>query len=186
MFLRTRLQMKLTLEPNLLSQGTTLASRYESLGTCASPDPEGRKVNYATPYSVGVVQEVIALESSRELRILSRNSQLAAQSLADIWQRDLLLPQLEGASLRPPMSDQIVIFGGWRRWENLADVDQGIKEDALWRATPRGVWELLLREVFHGVEGQIPDAPKAVGKTTNARETGGQPERRGSIWGSAP
>ena len=177
--------MKLTSEPNLLSQGATLASRYESLGTRASTDPEGRKVNYATPYSVGVVQEVITLESSRELRILSRNIQLAAQSLADIWQRDLLPPQVEGASLRPSMSDQIVIFGGWRRWRNLSDVDQGIQEDALWRATPRGVWELVLREVFHAIEGQIPGAPKAVKKTTNARETGGQPEKR-KYRGSAP
>ena len=177
--------MKLTLEPNLLSQGTTFASRYESLGTCASPDPEGGKVNYAIPYSAGVVQEVITLESSRELRILSRSSQLSAQSLADIWQRDLLPPQVEGASLRPSMSDQIVIFGGWRRWRNLSDVDQGIQEDALWRATPRGVWELVIRKMSQGIEGQIPDAPRAVKKTMNARETGGQPERRGSI-GEAP
>ena len=169
--------MNLAIEPNLFTQGTTLASRYESLGKPASPDPEGRRVNYAAPYSIGVVQEILTIESSRERRILSRNSQLAARSLADIWQRGQLLPLMEGAIERPTLTDQIAIFGGWRRWGNLADVDQGIQEGALWRATPRGIWELVLGGKSHGIEGQIPDAPRAVKRSHSGSVTSAHQDR---------
>ena len=158
-------------------QGTTLANRYESLGKIAAPDPAGRLANYAVPYSIGVVQEIVAIESSRERRALSRNSQLASRSLSDIWQRELLLPLEAGPNARPTLTDQIVIFGGWRRWGSLGEVDQGIKEDALWRATPRGVWELVMREIFHGMGGQIPDAPRAVKRLQNPTSTSAHQER---------
>ena len=45
-FVCTRLPLKLTMGPNLLTQGITLASRYESIGKPSAPDPDGRRVNY--------------------------------------------------------------------------------------------------------------------------------------------
>ena len=46
-----------------------------------------------------------------------------------------------------------------------------MKEDALWRATPRGVWELVLTELFLGMDNQIPEAPAATRKTPSATGT---------------
>ena len=166
--------MKLATEPNLVSGGTCLAARYEFIGRPADTDPAGRRSNYAIPYTVGVAQEIVALDRSREMRALGRNSQLASQSLVDIWQRDLHLPMFAAASARPSTIDQIVIFGGWRRWANLQEVDKGIKEDALWRATPRGAWELVWRDLFRGMEGQIHADPKAILNSASTNETGGR------------
>ena len=128
--------MKLTIVQNPMVGGVTLAERYEFIGRPAEEDPPGRKMNYATPYSVGLVQEVVVLDRSREFRVLSRNSQLAAQSLADICQRELHLPLFAATHTRASLSGQIAIYGGWKRWENLQEVDNGVKEDALWRASP--------------------------------------------------
>ena len=177
--------MKLKIEPNLVAGGTCLTGRYEFLGKTADADHEGRRASYAIPYSIGVVQEVIILDRSQEMRVLSRNSQLASQSLADIWRRELQLPLVTGTDTRPSMTDQIVFFGGWRRWGKFQEVDKGIKEDALWRATPRGVWELALRELFRGMEGQIPEAPRAVRRIVGTHETGGKSNKGGFKQGTS-
>ena len=58
-------------------------------------------------------------------------------------------------STRPSLTDQIVIFGGWRRWRNLQEVDKGIKEDALWRAIPA-------RSVGIGVARALPWGRRAI------------------------
>ena len=42
--------------------------------------------------------------------------------------------------------------------------------------SPRGAWELVLRELFRGVEGQLPEAPSALRRPTGANETGGKSE----------
>ena len=47
-----------------------------------------------------------------------------------------------------------------------------MKEDALWRATPGGVWGLVMAELFRGMGEQIPDAPAATWKTPSATVTG--------------
>ena len=139
-FLCARKPLKLTIAQCHRADGVTLAGRYEFIGRPEEVDPPGRRLSYSIPYSVGMVQEVVILDRALEFRVLSRNSQLAAQSLADIWQLDLHLPLFAATQTRPPMSDQIVIFGGWEGWENLHEMDKGVKEDAFRRATPRGVW----------------------------------------------
>ena len=52
-FVCTRLSLKLAIEPNLVTQGTTLANRYDSLGKTAAPDPEGRRANYSALIPLG-------------------------------------------------------------------------------------------------------------------------------------
>ena len=141
-FVCTRFPLKLTMEPNLLTHGVTLANRYESLIRPASPDLVGRRSSYAVPYSVGVAQEILAIGSSRERGILGRNNQLEARSVSDIWKRELLLPMMEGPTERPTLTDQIAIFGEWRRQGDLREEDQGAQDDALWRASPCGIGNL--------------------------------------------
>ena len=171
-FLCARNPMKLTIVPNLVDGGTCLAERYEFIGRPAAGDPPGRRINYAIPYSAGVVREVVVMDKSREMRILSRHIQLEAQSLEDIWHREMHLPPFAATHSRPSLSDQIAIFGGWRRWGNLHELDKGVKDD-LRRATPRGVWELALSELFRGMTCQIPEAPNATSSPLRATDTGG-------------
>ena len=65
--------------------GMTVATRYDEMGEGAGPNPSGAIQRYAIPYSVGVVREIVTLDKARSFRALIRNSQLAAQSLRDIW-----------------------------------------------------------------------------------------------------
>ena len=58
------------------------------------------------------------------------------------------------------------------RWGNIQEQDKGVKEDALWRATHRGVWGLVLTELFLGMENKIPGDPAATRKTPSATEKG--------------
>ena len=71
---------------------------------------------YSSPYSVGVLQEVITMGRGRVCRILSRNSHLASRSLGDIWNYELQLPRYEDTGKQPSFPDQIVVFGGRKRW----------------------------------------------------------------------
>ena len=116
-YLRTRRTSTLTGPAIKSLRGATIASRYEQLGRIADPDPPGRQVWYSLPYSVGVLREISTLYRGRECRVLSRNSHLAAQSLNDIWQYELQLPRFEDTGEHPTLTDQIVVFGGWKRWE---------------------------------------------------------------------
>ena len=172
-FLRTEKPLGLMITPIGRAGGITLAARYDMIGRPSDNDPEERRLTYSIPYSVGAVQDIVVVDRSREFRILSRNSQLAAQSLTDIWQRDLHIPLFAATQTRPSISGKIVIFGGWARWEQLGDLDKGLMEDAMWRATPRGVWELVMKEIFRNIDEHIPGAPKAVYVANRERSTGG-------------
>ena len=57
---------------------------------------------------------------------------------------------------------------------HLGDLYKGIMEDALWRATPRGVCELVLTELFYNIGGQIPGSLKEVYLTNLVRSTWGK------------
>ena len=120
----------------------------------------------------GVLQEIATLDRGRECRTLSRNIHLAAQSLNDIWRYELQLPRFEDTREQPTLADQIVIFGGWGRWGNLTAEDKGVQRDALWRPTPRRVWEAWLAELFGRFPEQVPGAPVAVAVPTRIYSTG--------------
>ena len=60
------------------------------------------------------------------------------------------------------MVEQIVIFGGWKRWTSLSRIDHGVKEDALWRSTPRRICELSMSDVFERTGELLPGAPPAL------------------------
>ena len=107
------------------------------------------------------MKEVVILEHGRECRASSRNSHLAAQSLNDIWRCELKLPRFPDMNTRSLVTDQMVISGGWRRWETLSNEDKGTQEDSLWKSTPRRVWEVVVTELFDHVADQIPGAPGA-------------------------
>ena len=119
-----------------------------------------------------MVQEIVATGRAREFRVLSRNIQLAAQSLNDIWQLELHLPIFLDTRTRPTLAEQIVIFGGWDRLEQQGNLDKGMQEDALWRATPRRVWELVMTELFNNAEELIPGSPCALQPLPRSRING--------------
>ena len=139
MFLCEKRPLALTINPIGQTGGITSAARYDSIGRPTEEDPPGRHIQYAIPYSIGIVKAVSILDRPMECMVLSRNSQQAAQSSYDLWRRGLHLPLFAATQTRPSLSDQIVIFGGRTSWEHLREMDKGIKEDALRRATPRGV-----------------------------------------------
>ena len=121
--LRTKRPSKLTVNPRGRTLGKTLAARYGQIGRPAKLYPPGRRRNYAPPYSSGIAQSILALGKSREVRALSRDSQLGDPSLDDIWQRESQLPMFSATQTRPALSDQNrhlwgaeVMGGNCRRW----------------------------------------------------------------------
>lgn len=79
---------------------------------------------------MGLVQAIVIADQGRRYRLLSRNSQLTAQSLHDVWQQELYLPIKTATQKRPNLGERIAIFGGRKRWPSLTGTDQGVKEDA--------------------------------------------------------
>ena len=69
---------------------------------------------------------------------------------------------------------KIVIFGRWKRWGNLTTEDKGVQSDALWRSTPRRVWEVVISELFDHFTDQVPGAPGEVAVSTRLHITGGK------------
>ena len=96
--LRTR--MPLTPSTVGYAERMTLSKNYLDIGEEALSDPPGAMRKYAIPYSVGFVQEIAVAYQSRRRWLLSRNSQLAAQILHDVWQQEAYLPA--NASTRTP------------------------------------------------------------------------------------
>ena len=90
-FLRTK--KPLTLPTIGYATGMTMVARYLDIDEEAAKDPPGTMRKYATPYSLGLVQEIAATDQSRRYRLLSRNSQIAAQSLHDVWQTEVYFPE---------------------------------------------------------------------------------------------
>lgn len=109
--MRTRRPMTLSANPGDSTMGLTLEDWYDQIGRPAEVDPPGRSQNYALPHSIGIANEIVALDKLRGFIVLFRKSQLAAQSLNDIWRRELHLPMFASTQTRPSLSDQIVIFG---------------------------------------------------------------------------
>ena len=173
-FLCTRRPLKQSLNTVYSTLGLAIASRYDQMGRLAGEYPPCRPVWYSLPYSVGVLQEVATLGCGRECRVLSRNSLLSAQSLNDIWRYELHIPPFADTNTPPSLPHQIAIFGGWGRWETLTDEDKGIQEDALWRSTPRMMWEVAITELFDHMADQLPGAPVAVATPAPTRKTGGR------------
>ena len=160
MFLCTR--KPLVLSTVWRAAGMTLAAKYEELGDGSGPYPPGKLQRYAIPYSAGAVQEMGTLDQARIIRVLSRNSQLAAQSRGDIWKQEIFLPARKSAQTRPTLVEQIVIFGGWQKWGMLGNLDRGVKEDAIWRPSSRQEWGMVLTDVFGRVGEMIPGGPTGV------------------------
>ena len=170
----TRRPLALTISTSGCDGGITLATRYGHIGRSAEEDPPGRRLNYDIPYSIGIVEEVAILDRAMEFRVLRRNTQLGAHSLNDIWQWEFHFPMFAANHNRPSLSYPIVIFGGWKRWGNLIELNKGVKEDALWPATPRGVWELASADIFGNSRERIPDAPTASYEPNDEMMTGGR------------
>ena len=70
------------------------------------------------------VQAIVTLDQAREGRISSRNIQLSARSLNDMWRQDLNLPAFESTQQHLKLEAEIVISGGRGRWQELAEVDR--------------------------------------------------------------
>ena len=62
--------------------GMTLAAKYADIYEEAAAGPPGAVRKYAIPYSIGTAQEILATDQGGRFRILSRNSQLSAQSFS--------------------------------------------------------------------------------------------------------
>ena len=90
--------------------GMTLAARYEEMIDGSEPGPPGALRRYAIAYAEGAVQEIATLAQVRSFRVLSRNSQLAAKSLCDVWKQEIFPPVRKTTQTRPTMVAQIVIF----------------------------------------------------------------------------
>ena len=109
-------------DPSDSAMGRALEARYDQMGRPSETDPPGRRLKYCLPYSVGIAQAILARGKSRESRSPSRNCQLAAQRLNDIWQRELQLPMFAETQTCPSLPDRIVIFGGAKAmWEVSRD-----------------------------------------------------------------
>ena len=144
--LTTHAQLKLQCSASGFSMGGKIDGQYLRLDLTAAEAPDGMRRTYTIPHNVGSVQEIITPTHHRERRALSRQRQLAAQSLDDIWQQELDLPNFVSTAHPPRLKDQIVICGGWKRWGMLGNQER-VKEDAIGRPTPRELWEMMFREV---------------------------------------
>ena len=111
-FLRTRTPMKLTIVQNPIAWGDRVGGSIRVHRATCRRRPTGGKTQLRHPIFYWSGHEVVILDRSREFRVLGSNSHIAAQSLADIWQRGLHLPLFAATHTRPSMTDQIVIFGG--------------------------------------------------------------------------
>ena len=109
----------------------TLATKYLDIDEEAVMGPPVTMRKYAIPYSLGIVQEIAVADQIRRFMLLSRNSQLEAQSLRDVWQHEVYLPAKATTRTHPTLADHIVLFGGWKRWKSQSRIDHGVKEDAL-------------------------------------------------------
>ena len=111
-FLKTRTPLTLQGSTIGFSMGNAIADQYIRLDETSSVDHGGLRRAYSIPYSVGDVQEIVALCQNRDKRMLTRSSQLADQSSNDIWRRGMNRPFFESTAKPLTLEEQISIFGG--------------------------------------------------------------------------
>lgn len=107
--LRTRRPLTLSANPIDSTMRWTLSAKYGQIGIPDDMDPPGRRLNYSMPYSIGIVRGIVVRDNAMEFSVLSRN-ELAAQSLGDIWRRELHPHLRRDTQTRPSLSGQNRLF----------------------------------------------------------------------------
>ena len=105
-------------------------------------------------------------ESQPRKRGLIRHSQIDTQSLNDIWRQELNHPDVVSKAKPPTLEGEIAIFVGRGRWGARTDQDKWVKEDALWKSTPRKLRGVTLREIFENAATLLEGGPKWLRRET--------------------